>query len=311
MILLALTLASITLSLPSDAHVRGQELHVGDIARITGADEADAARIAAITLGYTPSPGFARVLTRDEIAAKVRSALPGTTFELAGSDRCRIEPETEIVRGESLRTQASQALRAALNGRDATITDEGVQADVVVPKATTKIELRPQPDLRALRSGLVPVAVQVWIDGAPYQTVQSSFRIELYENLPVLTADVRRGDVLDRNSADLRRVRVDANLQGEPLATSALPGATLLHDMQKGAVVTDRDVQRAQLVKQGDLVQIQVRKGAVVARSTAVAAQDGCLGDKVRVTIAGSKRELTTTVTGHASVEVELSDANH
>jgi len=306
--ILALALASITLSIPSDAHVRGQEMHLGDVVRIDGADAAETARFAAISLGYTPSPGFARVLTRDEIASKVRTALPGTAFQVAGTDRCRIELETEVVRGDALRTEAAQALRSALNGRDATFADEGTQADVVVPKAANKIELHALADARTLRSGIVPVAVQVWIDGSPYQTVQASFKVEMYATLPVLVADVRRGDVLGAGSTDLRRVRVDASLAGEPLSTSALPGATLTHDMQRGAVVTDRDVQRAQLVKQGDLVQIQVRKGPVVARSTAIASQDGCLGDRVRVTTSSSKRELFAIVTGRDSVEVDLSD---
>ncbi len=305
---LTLALASITLSIPSDAHVRGQDMHLGEVVRIDGADAAETARFAAITLGYTPSPGFARVLTRDEIVNKVRAALPGTAFTVAGSDRCRIELETEVVHGDALRTEAAQSLRTALNGRDATIADEGTQADVVVPKAANKIELHAQTDLRTLRSGIVPVSVQVWIDGSPYQTVQSTFRLELYETLPVLVADARRGDVLGAISTELRRVRVDASLAGEPLSQSAVPGATLTHDMQRGMVVTDRDVQRAQLVKQGDLVQIQVRKGPVVARATAIAAQDGCLGDRVRVTTASSKHELIAIVTGRGSVEVDITD---
>lgn len=306
--ILALALATITLNIPTDAHVRGQEMHLGDVVRIDGADPIETTRLASISLGYTPSPGFARVLTREEIANKVHAAVPGTSFDVAGSDRCRIELETEVVHGDALRKEAAQALRAALNGRDATVADEGTQADIVVPKASNKIELHAQTDARTLRSGTVPVSVQVWVDGSPYQTVQSSFKIELYETLPVLVADVRRGDVLGATSTDLRRVRVDASLVGEPLTANALPGAMLTHDMQKGTVVTDHDVQRAQLVKQGDLVQIQVRKGPVVARSTAIAAQDGCLGDKVRVTTSNSKRELSAIVTGHDSVEVDLTD---
>jgi flagella basal body P-ring formation protein FlgA len=307
MIFIALTLASITISLPETAQVRGQEMRLGAIVRIEGADAAEAARLSAITLGYTPSPGFARVITRNDIADKVRLALPGATIQIAGSERCRIEVETQSVNGESVRAEATRALRAALNGRDATISPDGVQADIVVPRFEKGLEVRAQSEQRSLRSGTVSVPVQVWIDGAPYQTVQSSFRIELYETLPVLVCDVRRGDVLDGTSATLQRVRVDAGLAGEPLSAATLPGAMVLRDMQKGAVITDRDVQRAQLVKQGDLVQIQVRKGAVVARATAVAAQDGCLGDKVRVTTAGSNRELAAVVTGLATVEVNLS----
>src|SRR4051812_6342667 len=105
--ILALALASITLSIPSDAHVRGQEMHLGDVVHFDGADPADMTKLAAISLGYTPSPGFARVLTRDEIVSKVHAALPGTAFDVAGSDRCRIELETEVVHGVTLRTEAA------------------------------------------------------------------------------------------------------------------------------------------------------------------------------------------------------------
>jgi flagellar basal body P-ring formation protein FlgA len=295
--------------MPETAQVRGQELRLGAIVRIAGADASESAKLSAITLGYTPSPGFARVITRADVADRVRAALPGATVEFGGSDRCRIEVETQSVSGESVRAEATRALRAALNGRDATISAGGVQADIVVPRFEKGFEVRAQPDGNALRSGTVSMPVQVWIDGAPYQTVQSSFRVELYENLPVLACDLRRGDVLDGASVTLQRVRVDAGLAGEPLTVATLPGSMLLRDMQKGAVITDRDVQRARLVKQGDLVQIQVRKGAVVARATAVATQDGCLGDKVRVTTAGSQRELAAIVTGASTVEVDLTNA--
>jgi flagella basal body P-ring formation protein FlgA len=307
MILFALTLASITLSLPETAQVRGQELHLGALARIEGANASETDRLTAITLGYTPSPGFARVITREEVKSKVEAALPGTTVLFTGSERCRIEAETQIVRGDALRAEATRALRATLNGRDMTMAEDGLQADLIVPRAEKGFELRAQPEPRSLRSGAMSVPVQVWIDGAPYQTVQSAYRLELYESLPVLVSDMRRGDALSAASVELRRVRVDAGLVGEPLGTAALPGSTVLHDMQKGAVITDRDVQRAQLVKQGDTVQIQVKKGPVIARSTAVAAQDGCMGDKVRVITSGSKREISAVVTGHANVEVDLS----
>jgi flagella basal body P-ring formation protein FlgA len=65
-------------------------------------------------------------------------------------------------------------------------------------------------------------------------------------------------------------------------------------------------VRRAQLVRRGDLVQLQVKKGAVVARSTAIAAEDGMFGERIRVTTASSKRELTAVVVGRESVEVVL-----
>lgn len=303
---LASTLLSVTLTVPEVAQTRGQELRLGAVVRIEGADSADAARLSAIVLGYTPSPGFARVLTRDDIATKVRATMPSLAFDVVGSERCRVEAETETVLGTALRLDAATALRTALVGHDATVIEDGQVADVIVPRAESKLELRSRPDLRALRSGVLAVPIQVWIDGAPYQTVQATFRIELFERLPVLTCDVHRGEALAMSQVEMRRMRVDSNVQGEPLSGAAIPGAIALRDLTVGAIVTDRDVQRAQLVKRGDVVQIQVRKGPVVARSTAIASQDGYLGDKVRVTTTDGKRELNAVIVGRGNVEVDL-----
>jgi flagella basal body P-ring formation protein FlgA len=302
-------LLAVTVTVPETAQVRGQELHVSAIVRIEGVEPADQARIDALTLGYTPAPGFGRVITRDEIAAKVRAALPNATVSVIGAQRCRIEVETEVVKGDALRTNAQRALNEAVLGLDAAVSAAGVIQDVLVPRADSKIELRAQPDTRNLRSGVVSVPVQIWIDGAPYQTVQAPLTLELFEKLPVLVADVRRGELLSASVTELKRQRVDAAITGSPLAWAAIPGATALRDMRAGTVVTDRDVQRAQLVKRGDVVAIQVKKGPVVARATAIAAQDGYLGDKIRVTTTDTKRELTAVVTARASVEVDLGGA--
>lgn len=303
---IATTLAAITVTVPETAQVRGQELHVSAIVRVEGAEASDQARIAALTLGYTPSPGYGRVITRDEIASRIRAALPDSTISVLGAERCRIEVETETVRGETLQQHALKALRDATAGLDVAISTPTPTPDVVVPRADRRFELRPNVDVQALRSGAQNVPVQVWIDGAPYQTVQAPVMIELYQKVPVVVVDVARGDALSNSVIELERRRVESTLSGNPLTWAAVPGAVALRDLRAGTIVTDRDVQRAQLVKRGDVVQILVKKGAITARSTAIAAQDGFLGDRVRVTTADTRRELTAVVTGRASVEVDL-----
>src|SRR6187402_534230 len=159
------TLLAITVTVPETAHVRGQELHVSSIVRVEGADVTDKARIDALTLGYTPSPGFGRVITRDEIAAKIRAALPNQTVSVIGAARCQVDVETEVVRGETLRANALRALNEAIAGLDATVSDALPIQDVVVPRAESRLELRAQADRGNLRSGLASVPVQIWIDG--------------------------------------------------------------------------------------------------------------------------------------------------
>lgn len=309
MFLLATALTAITVTVPETAHVRGQELHVSSIVRVEGASVPDQARIDALTIGYTPSPGYGRVITRDELANRIRAALPDCTVSVIGAERCRIETETETISGTALQQSALQALREATAGLDVAVSTPTPTPDVVVPRADARFELRSSVDVRTLRSGAQSVPVQVWIDGAPYQTVQTPVVVELYQKVPVLLVDVARGEPLSASVVELERRRVEASLSGDPLSSAAVPGSVALRDLRAGSIVTDRDVQRAQLVKRGDVVQILVKKGAITARSTAVAAQDGFLGDRVRVTTAETRRELTAVVTGRGSVEVDLGGA--
>lgn len=306
MILAIAALLAVTVTLPQDAKVRGQDVTLGEIARIEGAATDVAPRLQGLVLGYTPAPGYARVLTRDEVLVKLQNLLPGTAIEVQGAARCRIELETEVVSGTVLRAEAVRALNAAMVGRDVVIAEDGQVADLIVPHRESRLETRAQPNLKTITGGVVNVPVQVWVDGAPYQTVQASFKVDVYENLPVLVADVRRGEQLSHEHVEMRRTKLDGSLGAEPLAAVAVPGATALHDLQRGAVLTTRDVQRALLVRRGDLVQLQVKKGPVMARVSAIAAGDAGLGDKVRVTIADSKRELSAVVVARGAVEVDL-----
>ena len=152
--------------------------------------------------------------------------------------------------------------------------------------------------------------VQVWIDGALYQTIWTSFQVDVYEALPVLVRDLRRGEWLAPNAVEMRRVRTTNALAGAPLASEAIAGALALRDMPAGTVLTDRDVQRARLVRQGDTVQLQVKKGAITARSTAIAKQDGAIGDRIRVTTNDRNLEITAVIVGRELVEVDLSRAS-
>jgi flagella basal body P-ring formation protein FlgA len=307
--LLALTMfLSITIALPDKAHVRGNEIKLGEIATIQGADAADAERLAQLQLGGAPAPGYMRVFRKADIETRVRSVLPRAEIVFTGAETCRVEPELQTVRGDELRAAADEALRALLTARDASFVAQGQLADLQVPRPAAKLELRASPDVHALRSGTVSIPIQVWIDGQIYQTAFAGYSIDLFETRPVLARDVRRGDVLGADAVVLQRVRIVDVLDERVLGPTMVVGASALRDLARGAAVTDHDVQRAQLVKRGELVTIEIRKGAICARSSAVAEQDGAIGDVIHVTTAETKRALTAVVVGRAAVQIDLAN---
>jgi flagella basal body P-ring formation protein FlgA len=306
MALATLLLSGLVVVLPSEARVRGTELTLGAVALVRGDDAALVERAKALELGWTPAPGFTRVLQNWQIEQKLATALAGTTIRFEGSQTCRIAPETARIAGSALAAKAQDELRSIFGGREVALVPQGQAADLQVPLGARPCELRCAIERREQRAGAWSVPVQVWVDGTLYQTCWVGFGVELYDLVPVLAREVRRGEVLDASALELRRTRIASDLGGEPLSALALSGAVALRDLGAGSVLTDRDVQRAKLVRSGDTVQLQVRKGAVTARGSAIAKADGTAGERIRVWSADKTRELSGTVIGRGLVEIDL-----
>jgi flagella basal body P-ring formation protein FlgA len=306
MALASLFLGGLVIVLPAQVQVRGTELSLGSVAQVRGDDAALVERAKALELGWTPAPGYTRVLQNWQIEQKLAAAFAGTSVKFEGSPACKIAPETAHVAGSALLAKAQEELRSVFGAREVALVAQGQVSDLEVPQGQKPCELRCAIERREQHAGAWSVPVQVWVDGTLYQTCWIGFAAELYDLVPVLAREVRRGDVLDGSLLELRRTRIGADLGGEPLGFMALNGAVALRDLGAGSVLTERDVQRAKLVRNGDTVQLQVRKGSITARGTAIAKADGSAGERIRVWNSDKTRELSGTVIGRGLVEIDL-----
>jgi flagella basal body P-ring formation protein FlgA len=105
---------------------------------------------------------------------------------------------------------------------------------------------------------------------------------------------------------ETRRMRVALQESGAWLTTDKLIGASASRDLAAGSTVVEADVKRAMLVRQGDTIELSVKKGPITARAAASALQSGSIGDRVRVATGAGGRAITAVVTGRGRVEVDL-----
>lgn len=307
--LASLFLTGITVVLPGEARVRGAELALGQLATIEGDDAELAARVSALAVGHAPAPGYTRTLQRWQLEERVRTDFPGASIAFRGSGACRVILEVERVAGQAIQSAARTELAGVFGQREISIATETAVADVDVPLGAAPARLRASIDRRELRGGAWQVPVQILVDGAPYQTVWAAFQVELFDLVPVLVRDVRRGELLGSDLIETRRVRISAQEAGAFLAPEKLVGASAVRDLAAGRGVVEADVKRALLVRQGDTVELSVRKGPILARATATALQGGAIGDKVRVSTGDKNRSITGVIVGRNQIEVDLSRA--
>lgn len=308
MITLALVLtSSLQVELKPEALARSTELVLSEVAEVQGEDSDLVRRAQALTVGYTPAPGFSRRLDRWALQRELTQAFPGVELSFVGAEACRVAPHTQTIRSTAIVQAAQKELQSAFGQSDVTYEPQPGIGDLVVPSGHVGAELRASFLPNRVTSGTVSVPVEVLVDGAPYRTVYTSWKVEAWREAPVLVRDVGIGEELTRALFKRQRIRVGVTDQAF-LTEGAAEGSTAVRALRAGTLVSSRDVRRALLVRRGDTVQLQVRKGSITATSTAVAADDGFLGDKIRV-VTPSQREMRAVILGRELVSIELQSA--
>ncbi|MEL6428162.1 MAG: flagellar basal body P-ring formation chaperone FlgA [Planctomycetota bacterium] len=298
--------ATVSIELPADARSSGLEIHVADVAKVTGTDAALVARVAAASLGYAPAPGYSRTLRADLVLASLRQSLPGVPVAVVGAPRCRVTPAVRTYPGSELRAVAAEAMRGTLNGVDAEARPTGEVPDVQVPESTVEPRLVAVPDRGAVHPGRRNVQVQIWLGEQLYRTVHVSFEVQVWQRSAVLRQAVDVGTRMHAGLFEIKRVPISEAGGLFALPTDQLAGALAKRPIAAGAYVTERDVHREVVIERGALVTVCVRKGAVEVSDVAVAAADGRMGERVEVALRTTGRTLVGVVKGPQLVEVVI-----
>lgn len=308
--LAVLFFGGVSLTLPATSEARGTELVLGEVCRVAGADAEEVARVAALSLGYAPAPGYTRLLEAWRLRQIVERAAPGVQIELVGAPACRVSPATERVAGAAVEAAARAELERRLATLDAAAHLLTPVADLSVPAGAAAPELQSVLDPTQGLAGNVSVPVRVLVDGDVYRTIWTRWSVELWAEHSVLVHDVAAGTLIGAEMLATRRLEVSsATLRpgARILGQALLVGAMAAHDLVAGRPLTDLDVQRPTLVRAGDTIFLDVKKGPVNARIGAVAEEDGALGDRIEVTLHGSGRLMKASVVSRDAVRIDLS----
>ena len=299
----------VTVTIPREAQITGTEITVGQVARVTGDDAAEVERVQAASLGYAPAPGYTRVLLAPRIANRLSHDLGlelGSELIVGGAARCVVTPLSHRVTAQDLRAKASSALTDLLQGLDAHFEPSGSLRGIEVPEAREAVVLRSNPRRPRSISGAWSVPVDVLLDGELYRTVWTSWNVELWERKQVLVQAVRAGQSLLPEHFVTRRVRVGSGAERHAVDAASLGQAVVLHDLPAGSIVGERDVRRQMVMKRGDVVGLEIRRGAVMVRAQATVQQDGRVGERIRVLCERTGKEVTAIVVSRELVELSL-----
>jgi len=300
----SLLLFGVTIHLPMEAHVGGTEITVGEIAKVEGPSH-EVERVEAFTVGYAPAPGFSRLIWGEKLAGLVRKELD-VDVVLSGQKACRAWPLVDTIAADEIERAAEARMLEVVGSRDMTFRLREAMVSVDVPAGDRSYVLRTKPMHGKLEAGVVSIPVEVHVEGELYRTIWTSWDVDIWTTVPVVTRRVPAGEKISAGALENRRIQRGRGAGVKPLTPGLLVGSVAARDLAVGEVVSELDIHRPAVITAGTSVFLEVRKGSIVARVPAQARQSGSVGDRIRVVSSDSDREMLAVVVSQGLVAVEL-----
>jgi len=329
-----------TLELRQDATVSGSDVKLRQVCRWSDADAAVFTPIADTTLMQFSGPESVRTLSMEEISQTLHEAGVNVAMvNFAGSTSCTIhrsdaqadseqtiqqwidaqqpvagvptpvitpasdvkpDPNFRTLR-DLLATDLSERLNVPVQTLQLTFNVEDEKL-LSLAEPMFKFDIQPS-HARAL--GNVSWQVTVLTDTASRKVTLSAVARAWLDQV-LVAQPLAMHKVLEATDFSVQRVLVDSLPGRQLLNLDQCVGQEAAEDLHPGTVMTAQLVNAVPLVKPGQLVTINLRRGSVLLRSVARAMEEGSMGQTIRVRNENTRDTLDVTVTG--AQEARLGD---
>ena len=207
---------------------------------------------------------------------------------------------TQRISGKRIAMLAAREISTVSHNADQDFIAASIVPDQIVSDG--QVELHAESPIGT--TAFVNVPVQIDLDGRLDRTVMVGYRMQQYVQTAVAAHDLVPGTVLSSDDLAIGRVPYT----GRPgNGVDALVGRKINEAFTRGQAVTIADTTENQIVRAGSTVVFIVRDSGVEVSADAIARTGGGLGDQVFVYNPLTHKALSGTVTGPATVELDIS----
>lgn len=186
------------------------------------------------------------------------------------------------------------ATRLKLNLTDLQV-DFRAQDEQTLNLSTALFQFQIEP-IRSRRLGNIGWEVVILAEGSS-RKVQVSATARAWQNQTVAVKPLGTGQIIQETDVEERRTLVDS-LGTDTLATKAqCVGQLAGRDLKPGMVIESKQLSPVQLIKQGQLVLVDVKSGGVNVTAVARALENGAFGQSVKVKNETTRETFLVTVT--------------
>jgi flagella basal body P-ring formation protein FlgA len=302
--------AQVRVELKGAAVVSPGEITLGDVASIE-ADEPDVMTMAAgISLGVTPLPGNARVVTRENaVMYLARAGITPADISWRGDKACTVTVASRRVTGAQLVETARQYLMSHPR-----LQQPGVLVEVLQTPRDQLLAGDIAPELIASPAsvgqpwGQLRVYVRVLSGGRVTSTVPVLFRITSNQKVLYAVRQIPRGETITQSDLEAREIVIGATGEGENyfVDPALVVGKKAVRTVAAGTPISDSIITEPFAIRRGEYVSIFVRTEHMEVIAKGVAQRDARVGEIVPIKVALSGKDLVCRVSGTGEVEMAL-----
>ena len=291
--------------IPGQAYSSSDTLTLQAIARIDGQDIKLIERLRRVSLGYAPTFGNTRSITRDEILSAVESAgIERTTFDLSMPAKVDIERASQTVTVDQI-TKAIEDYarnRFAWSTNDVILRLNSQLDDVLVPQG--QLAIRPSLPNTATAADRLFINVSLEVDGRVARYLSLELNVEATAIVAVAGRNIDRGQPVTVDDIRFERRQVGADLRRYLTNGRDLVGKQAAVSIQEGAILQSSMLSDRMLIKKGDEVKIIAKAGKLEILTTGEAKGGGRLGDRVEVINRSSGQIVVGEIIADKTVKV-------
>jgi len=289
------------------AQIDGEQILLGDIARIEGHDPLLSQQIGDIVIGRSPLPGKRREID----ASAVRQCLKQNRIDpdqLVLQIPSRIVVERSFIEIDQKKVKAlvSDYIAQNLinNLSDARIKDIQVSDDLILPGG--RITYTVQAPRHDTLAGKVPFTVNFDVNGKFYKRVWASATIEIFTNVVVTKKPLGRHKPISEDDIEMQRMDL-AQLPSDVITDpEVVLGQRTRRAIGSHTALRPNLVEFPPLVKRGDVVVILAETGGLKITTVGQVKKKGRRGERIPVMNFDSKKVLYARVLDSNTVKVEF-----
>jgi len=278
--------------------ISGAQITLGDI--FSGLSEHQGNKV----LGAAPRPGDDMVLNARTLL-RIAMATDVDWRPSSNADYIVLSSAATLISREMVEDKIKADLRDhGISGEfDLTFSNDS-RSEIVLPKDVEKNVAVQDLSINKNRDWFDAVLVAPSLDN-PIQRIKVSGRIEAMVSLPVLSTNLRNGDVIGSN--DIETIEVPARNVNHDyiLDTKDLVGMTPRRMIMQGKPVRNSDLRPPLLVERGKSVTMIFEDGGLRLTAMGRALQNGARGETIRVVNDASSRTVDAEITGAQEVTVK------